>query len=248
MITLAWFFDSVWGRRLLMVGLIALCWFVVREHYVRAGEAKAQAAAAQQQLQQQTQEMQQERKDLVATITQAASAIQAATQAIAASQARERVIENQILTLAGQRKQADAALAKIPDSELHAHNVQQLALRPPSDSTPGYLPAEERAISSCLTNQPLCEENNGLLGKQVSELQIQTRQAAGKYDSLLTNYGAVLGYTAKLEKHYATLYDAFAAKKRGARCLWLWHCQKQVIPAPNPKDLALPAGLIQIPK
>lgn len=246
MITLAWFFESVWGRRILFVGGVAICWFVIREHYIRKGEEQARVSAAQQQLQQQTQEMQAERKNLLDTITQATSAIEAATQAIAASQARVRVIQNEITSLAGQRKEANATLAKIPDSELHTHIVQQLALRPLTDTTPGYLPSEERAISQCLTNQPLCEENNTLLNKQIAELQIQTHETGGKYNSLLVNYQAVLGYTGKLEQHYTVLYNTFAAKKRSVKCLWLWHCQKQTIPTPSPKDLALPTNLLQV--
>lgn len=247
MITLAWFFDSVWGRRILMLVAILLAWFVIREHFIRQGEQKAQAAQQQQQLQQQTQAWQQERKSLLEGLAQATSAIQAASQAIAASQARERVIQNELLALAGQRKEADSALAKVPDSELHARIVQQLAVRPPQDTTAGYLPAEERALSQCLTDQPFCEQQSTGLAKQVAELQLQTHSTGEKYDALAGNYKAVVGYTGKLEAHYAELYNAFAAKKRGLKCLYLWHCVKQTISAPKPEDLALPASLAQVP-
>lgn len=248
MITMAWFFDSVWGRRILLVALALIVWFVIREHYVREGEAKATVQAQQEQLKQQTQAWQEERKSLLDGLAQATSAIQAASQAIAASQARERAIQGELASLAGRQKEADNSLAKVPDSELHSRIVQQLAVRPPADATPGYLPNEERAIAQCLSNEPICEDRGTLLNKQIAELELQTHSTGEKYDALLTNYQAVLGYTGKLEAHYAQLYNSFAAKKRDPKCLWLWHCQKQTIPTPNPKDLILPIALTKVPQ
>ena len=38
MLSIAWFFESVWGRRLLLAGVIAVAAFAIREHFVRLGE------------------------------------------------------------------------------------------------------------------------------------------------------------------------------------------------------------------
>jgi uncharacterized membrane-anchored protein YhcB (DUF1043 family) len=237
----AWLFDTVWGRRCLFAVVILVVAFVIREHYVRLGEQKAIASDGQQHLQDTTKAFEQDHKDIIAELKTSADVIQQATAAFQQSQARERQLANALISLAGQKKAADAAVAQVPDSELRSRIVSTLNVRRPGDVTPGYEPGEERSMLQCLTDQPMFAQQATLLQNQVGECRMQVDQSQKKGAAVALQYAALADYTNRLQGDYVTVYNALASKKRAPQCLWLWHCVRRTINAPKPSDLALPS-------
>lgn len=242
MLSIAWLFESVWGRRLMLAGVIAIAAFSIREHYIHQGEKKQVVSQQQTTLKDSTDQSTVERTQLLEGLKAATSALNSASLQIQASQAQQRILVDQLAAIAGQKTAADAQLKKLPDSALHSFITGKLALRASSDDSPGYRPEEERALAECVTDAPLCEASKTVLQKQSDQKDVELGADQQKEAALHQSYSLLLDYSTKLEGHYVTLYNAFAAKKRGPQCLYLWHCKRQSIPTPKPADLALPAG------
>ncbi len=243
MLSIAWFFESVWGRRLLLAGVIAVAAFAIREHFIHQGEQKQVVAQQQTTLKDTSQESTAERSQLLDGLKAATSALNAANIQIQASQAQQRVLIDQLASVAGQKTAADAQLKKLPDTALHGFVTEKLGLRAPSDNSAGYHPEEERSIAQCVTDAPLCEASKALLQKQNDQKDVELEAEQQKDAAMRQSYTLLRDYSTKLEGHYVTLYNAFAAKKRGPQCLFLWHCRRNTITEPKPSDLALPAEL-----
>jgi hypothetical protein len=237
----AWLFDTVWGRRCLFAVVILMVAFVIREHYVRLGEQKAIAADGQQHLSDTTLQFQKDHEETVAQLRANGDVIQQATAAFQQSQAREHQLANALISLAGQKKAADAAVAQVPDSELRSRIVSTLNVRRPGDVTPGYEPGEERSMLQCLTDQPMFAQQANLLQNQIGECKTQVDQGQKKEAGFENQYRTLADYTNRLQVDYANVYNALASKKRAPQCLWLWHCVRRTINAPKPSDLAFPS-------
>jgi hypothetical protein len=242
MLSIAWLFESVWGRRLMLAGLIAIAAFSIREHYIHQGEKKQVASQQQTTLKDSTDQSTVERTQLLEGLKAATSALNSASIQIQASQAQQRILVDQLAAVAGQKTAADTQLKKLPDTALHGFITDKLSLRAPSDDSAGYRPEEERAIAECVTDAPLCDQSKALLQKQNDQKDVELKAEEEKDAAVRQSYGLLLDYSTKLEGHYVTLYNAFAAKKRGPQCLYLWHCKRQSIPTPKPADLVLPVG------
>lgn len=240
MLSIAWFFESVWGRRCLLLLVICIAAFAIREHYIHQGEKKQVVVEQQSTLKDTTAQTNDDRAVLLEGLKAATTALNSASASIAASQAQQQVLVGQLAQLSGQRVAADNTLKKLPDSALHGFVTTKLALRPPTDDTPGYQPVEERAIAQCVTDEPLCEAGKALLQKQNDQKDVELKAQDEKDAAVRESYSLLADFSTKLEGHYVTLYNAFAAKTRGSQCLYLWHCKRQTISAPKPSDLVLP--------
>lgn len=243
MLSIAWLFESVWGRRLMLAGVIAIAAFAIREHFIHQGEQKQVVAQQQTTLKDTSGQSTAERSQLIDGLRAATSALNVANIQIQASQAQQKMFFDQLATLAGQKTAADAQLKKLPDTALHGFITEKLALRAPSDDSAGYRPEEERALAQCVTDAPLCDRSKTLLQNQSDQKDVELEAQQQKDAAIRQSYGLLLDYSTKLEGHYVTLYNAFAAKKRGPRCLFLWHCRRDTINAPKPADLVLPPDL-----
>ena len=229
--------KSKWTWYAIAAVALLLAFVAVRAHYIDEGK---KAGVEQQQ--------QAEAKDLESLRANAQAALQAtvadAQQKIAAAEARAtqaaQAAQQQqalVVALASQRQQAAQTVAGLQDSQLHAYNVQQLAVRAPSDSSPGYTPAEERAISNVLTQFPLVVKQSEAQAKQIADLSDQITAVGVKVDSLTAMYNAQVQYSNVLSKAYTTLYNEMSKNTRGWKCLGLWRCQSHQLPTPAPQAL-----------
>jgi hypothetical protein len=181
-----------------------------------------------------------DRKETETRLNAFEAKFQVASQAAYAAQARADALLPILAELAKARQVGADQVAKLPDSDLHAYNVSKLAIRPPADPTPGYLPAEERAIAGCLTQYPLCQQERDRQLERTTEIQEQVKQLGIQVESQGAKYQELAGYTTRLEGIYTDLWNSTRASRRGARCLFLWKCSRPKIPAPNPRDLIRP--------
>lgn len=230
---ITWLFETKIGRYALLAGILAIAGFAIREHFIHEGKLKEIASNQQQVLKTATANTDADRTALLQSLTAAASALHYASAQIQASQAQQRAIVTQLSQLTQTKASADAGIAKLSDSELHNFITSKLAIRTAADTNAGYEPAEERALASCVTDEPLCEQSRALLQQQsdAQTTQIQAEQSANA--ALQKEQQSLVNYSQQLETNFVTLRNAFAQPRRSRRCLWLWRCKRDVVPVPS---------------
>lgn len=115
--------------------------------------------------------------------------------------------------LARRRNDQAAAVAKIPDSELHSYVIDVLKLRRPEDKTPGYLPVEERAIAKCVSEFPTCQEQVTKLNETVNSQADTIKSGLESASIQTTQYDTLAAYTNRLEGSYVDLYNRWPQKR-----------------------------------
>jgi hypothetical protein len=194
-----------------------------------------------------TQEVEKQRAADRAQVEEVLNAAQAkqeeAQRRMQASLDREaRLIQNLSAIQSG-RVEAVRTVQQVADNALHGYNVGQLAIRSGSDTTPCYLPAEERAIATTITQYPLCQKQVEAQNAQIAEVKTQVVALIEKTAALETKFETLSAYTSRLEGYYATVWNLIPSKRRGGKCLWLWNCSKRPpLPVPAPIDLHKPAS------
>jgi uncharacterized protein YlxW (UPF0749 family) len=158
----------------------------------------------------------------------------------------------QVATLAGQRQQATATVDRLPDSELRPSIIAGLGLRPPGNSTPGYTPAEERALARCVADYPLCQKQAAALGDQVNDLAGQiaaTRQQVQAIRDQATaaerKTAELAGYAHDLEGFYAEAFNALPRHRTAGQFLcglvtFFQACKPARINLPKLADIRAP--------
>ena len=213
----------------LVIGFVGL-----RAHYRSEGKA----SGVVEQKQSEASDIESLRKtaegQLNAVVASAQAQIAEANQRanVAAQQAQQQGA--MIIALASQRSAATQVVAQVKDSDLHAYNVTTLAVRAPSDQTPGYTYPEERAISNVLTQFPLMQKQIDASAKEVDSLKVQVAAVLDANNGLVANLTAEQNYTEQLMGYYTTLWNNQAKNHRGLKCLGLWNCAKTTLPTPAP--------------
>lgn len=209
----------------------------VRHHDIEVGKAQGveQGKHESQALIQKAHD--DERAVAVTTIAQKDAEAKAAGERADAAEATAAEFAKLNRTLIEQRGAVAGKVNAVPDSGLHQATVDQLGIRAKNDPTPGYYPAEERALLTCAIDRPLCQKQNDALAKQVdshteaiNELRAQVAANEAKYSALAT-------WTGQLEGHYAAAVNLFPPKVRGLRCVYLYACKKKLVPVPKLEDL-----------
>jgi hypothetical protein len=157
-------------------------------------------------------------------LTQSAAAVQSSNQALLALQ-----------------KQTAAALNTVnglKDGELHSFITRTLGIRSAGDTSPGYLPTEERAIATAVVDEPACRKETAELGNKVKALGDQVDQLNKKVTIAQDKFASLGTYTTTLEKNYTALYNAFP--RQGPRTWWslgLVRGKPKQLPTPDPQTL-----------
>lgn len=216
---------------------VVLGFFVLRAHYV--DEGKKSGVEEQKQTESATFEsMRKSQQDQLDSIVKSAEArIADATARANAASAQVSQQNALVMALAAQRATATQTVERVADSDLHAYNIQTLALRDPHDSTTCYNPTEERAIASAVTQYPLCQRSVTESSKEIDALRSQVAAVNDKVSALGVELTAEKSYTSQLFNYYVTLYNDQAPSYRAAKCLGLWKCGKRTIPTPKPETL-----------
>jgi len=111
--------------------------------------------------------------------------------------------------LSGAQQQAAREVAAIPESELHASNRRALG----ESGEAAYSGEDERKITACLVERPLCEKRSVALGQQVDGLQEQLAGEQKARGLEQQQYQELAGYTGELEKGYVQLYNGLPRKR-----------------------------------
>lgn len=142
-----------------------------------------------------------------------------------------QIIANQLLK---EKRDLDAKLAAMADSELHGANVSLLG------DIPGqacYSPGAERRINRSLTQLPVCE-------KQVETLNAKDGDRLKEIAALNQQIGALEErdrikdeLRKRDDERWAQLWNLNPPKQRAWKCLKAWKCgtrKLSVTPAPQP--------------
>lgn len=209
---LAWL-TSVWGKRVILAAAVLGLLLGARWYYIQEGVKRGREAAATDARAQIEQNRVADRKEVENIYVQSAKQLEDARARFQMAQDALKRFSDVILQLSAKRAAEATYIAKIPDSSLHEHNIQVLGLRAPNDSTPGYLFPEERAIATCLSDHPLCEEQNKTLAAQVRSATDSTKALADQISTLKERDTALIGYANKVEHSYVDLYNSIPRKR-----------------------------------
>jgi hypothetical protein len=100
-------------------------------------------------------------------------------------------LSSQMGALQKLRAQQDAAIVKIPDSDL-ARDIQiKLGVRNPGDSTPGFTPLEMRVIDGAVTDSANLQKQNDALQQKTDEMFQKQTALAGAIDGAQKQIQAV---------------------------------------------------------
>lgn len=91
-------------------------------------------------------------------------------------------LSNQVGALQKLRAQQDAAISRIPDSDLLQDIRGKLAIRKPGDLTPGFTPLELRALDGAVTDSVNIQEQNDTLQKKTDEMTTKLTALSGAID------------------------------------------------------------------
>ncbi len=186
----------------------------VRSHFIHQGQLEGQQTATDTMTAQRDKERQQDRDQLAEIVKQANSTIAAAQAQLAEASQREQAASQAIRALAVQRTQAQATVNGLKDSDLHDFIVgpKGLALRPSTDRTPGYNPAEERALASCVSDYPLCKDTTDKQANQIASINDKVDALQKQQNAMQAKYDALATYTNTVERDYTDLYNSFPRK------------------------------------
>lgn len=211
--TLVALWGSIWFRRALVVVGIAGALYVARWHYISVGKQQGHAEAAVQEQTTSEQQRIQARTELTKVLDASAAELEAANRRFEQAKQLAAVQNDLIIRLQGQRVQQAKAVAQLPDSDLHPYIIHNLGLRPVQDTAAGYYPVEERAVADCLTQRPLCEQQQLALSKEVSAQAVQLSGLTDKIDALTKQSKGVTDYANSVEHLYVELYNDFPRKR-----------------------------------
>lgn len=235
---LAWL-TTVWGKRLLLAGGILAVLLGARWYFLQQGEARGRAAAAQEAQVKIDAERVQNRQELEKALDQSAQSLEDARQRFQMAQDALKRFSDVILQLSAKRATEAQQIAKIPDSSLHEHNVSVLGLRAPNDTTQGYLFSEERAIASCLSDHPLCQEQNKSLDSSLRAATDSAKALADQNATLRTRDTALISYANKVEHSYIDLYNSIPRKRNWFLTILTFGIKGKPKPLPMPSPLEL---------
>lgn len=241
-ILLAWL-SNKWVQRGLMVAAIVAAILIARAYYIGVGKnrgAEEQKIASKSDVEASRTS---DRSDAVQLLQQFQDTADRATARAQSAEALAVQLASATRELAQQRSAAADTVARVSDSDLHNFVVRSLAMRPAADATPGYRPDEERAIAQCVSEYPICKQQVEKQGQEIARTQEQVSALNEKIDALGGKYDALAGYTTRLERDYATIYNLFPQKRRAIQCVWLWHCKVVKLQVQNPKDLQSPIAV-----
>lgn len=235
------FFTSRVG--LYTIGGIAIVGglLVARSHFIHQGQLEGQQTATDAMTAQREKERQQDREQLDATLKRADLTIAAAQAQLQAATEREQAASQAIKALAVQRTQAQATVNGLKDTDLHDFIVgpKGLGIRQEMDKTPGYNPAEERALATCVSDYPLCKDTTDKQASQIASINDKVDAMQKQLTALQGKYDALAAYTTTVERDYTDLYNAFPRKGNAfVRIVTFGLAGKpKKIPTPDPKVL-----------
>lgn len=193
-----------------VVGLL----FGVRSHFIHQGQLEGKQEATDTMTAQRDKEKQQDHEQLVAALKMADSVITEARATFAAATQKEESAKQALRAISAQRTQAQATVNGLKDSDLHDFIVgpKGLALRPATDRTLGYNPAEERALASCVSDYPLCKDTTDKQANQIASINDKVDALQKQQNAMQAKYDALATYTNTVERDYTDLYNAFPRK------------------------------------
>lgn len=171
--------------------------------------------------------------------TASEAAIQEARASRQASERRESVLVSTLAGLSQQRQAASQQVSKLTDSNLHGAIVENLGIRSPQDTSPNYLPLEERKILETLTDYPLLKQQNQAIQAQVTEIRDQVSSLRQELGAVSAQAQAEKTLRLSYAQVYQQAYNLLRQKKRSARCFYIWRCGKEpLLSIPSPEKLA----------
>lgn len=170
---------------------------------------------------------------LVSQATAAASAADARSQQAQAQFAQLAAV---VSSLNAKAKAGKDQVDGLKDSDLHGDIVSKLGVRPPGDTTVGYVPAEERAIDDAVTQYPIAKQENAALSGQVDAKTAEAKANRDVADANAKAIAADEGYIGILQKSYQDIYNQHPPRYRSGKCLFLWNCGRKEVKLPLPGE------------
>jgi hypothetical protein len=224
--------GSKWGKLAIEVGFVVLLALGIRAYYINEGKRQGKDEASQTQQQDLNKSRQQDHQELQGVLDKANASLATAEQHRNAADATLLQVAGVLADLAKKQGAGQAAVARLSDSELHPYIVGQLGLRAKGDNTPGYTAAEERSLSECVTQYPICKQQRDAQGQQVTAQQDKTQSADDAAAAEQRIAGATQAFSDKVDDLFNRLYNLHPPRYRSAKCLWLWKCGAKTIAPP----------------
>lgn len=104
---------------------------------------------------------------------------------------------------------------------------------------------ELRSIAHCVTEYPLCRQENEKLREKVDALEDRVGAVEQKAEAIREQLDATQSMVQAWEgftmgvvlPSYQRAVDAIGLKKRSPKCLWIWKCADKKLPVPRPDEL-----------
>lgn len=183
------FLGTKVGRYCILAVLVLITAVAVIAHYraraIQLGEDNQKAQDLEQQKTSLLQDNANAKDQLAHAQSDAVAAGLQTKQAMDLATRAQVVIDglsSQMGTLQQLRAQQDAAIVKIPDSDLARDIQTKLGIRHTGDSTPGFTPLEMRAIDGAVTDSANLQKQNDALQQKTDEMFQKQTALAGEID------------------------------------------------------------------
>lgn len=206
-------FASKWGRYAVGAIAVVVLLLAVRAHFIHVGQQMGREEASADATKTVADEIKRVRSETDKQVEAAERRATEAQAAFAAAVDREATLARAITALSGKRAAGQEQVGKIPDPELHAYNIRQLAVRLADDKSQEYTLGEERKIAQLVTDYPLLKEQSQKQDASLAELRVQVQSLQNNVAALQTRQQAVDAYTVKLEGAYTQAYNAIPRKR-----------------------------------
>lgn len=240
------FFLTPIGKKLaVLAGLLAIIGGVFTAVYLRGRTAGKREGAALQ-LEDDRRQMIGERKLIARQVAAAQERERQADEAVRHHKAAAAEALRELAAVRAQRKAVQAKVAELPDAALLTDVTDKLALREKNDSTPELYPRELRAVDAAITDYPLLQRENTILGERAGALEAIIRSLDQKATAIEIERDAWKLWAGQVETHYVRVYNALPRK--GNRFLRIitfglaGKARKLQFPSPNELVAAKPGG------
>lgn len=251
------FLGTKAGRYTVAILVIVIATVAVIAHYraraIQLGEDKQKAAELEQQKTSLLKDNEAAKEKLEHAEQDAVAAGEQTKQAMDLASRAQGVIDglsNQVGQLQSLRAQQDAAIARIPDSDLTLDIQRKLGVRRPGDTTPGFTALELRTIDTAVTDGANVSQQNIALKQQITELSAKAGDLGIAIDGMQKQVTAISAerdvaidrWNATM-KAYSEAYDEFPrTRSLGEKVCHVvtfgLGCKQKLFKLPSPAELA----------
>jgi hypothetical protein len=122
-------------------------------------------------------------------------------------------------------------IAGLADSQLHSQIVQTLAIRPPSDTSPGFYPQEEREVLTRVMDAPKLKALVEKHTQQIEQLTLSAEEGKKELGEVKEQLTVRTRELDKADAAYVDLWNLHPPVYRSVKCLWIKKCGKRKLPA-----------------